>query len=83
VCAFVPVTIPVTSARPEIERAALLGDPWSWLKTRDSRSYESGDLVALGKEGWEAVTFLPLPEPDPEGVIDTTIGYLLLKRVRL
>lgn len=52
------------------------------LKTRDGRSYDFSRLDELGEDGWEAVTFVPLPKPDPEGVLDTTIGYLLLKRPR-
>lgn len=55
---------------------------YSELKTTDGRSYDWSKLDELGNEGWELAAFVPLPNPDPEGVFDTTIGYLLFKRPR-
>lgn len=39
-----------------------------------------GDLDDLGQEGWELIKIMPLPEPDPKGVFDTTIGAMVLRR---
>jgi hypothetical protein len=50
------------------------------LKTQDGRDYIWDEVAQMGEDGWEVVAFVPLPKPDPEGVVDTTIGYLLFKR---
>lgn len=38
------------------------------------------DLEDLGREGWELLRILPLPEPDEKGPLATTVAAMLLRR---
>jgi hypothetical protein len=41
------------------------------------------NLGKAGDDGWELVTILPLPQPDPKGFYDTTVALMILKRPQL
>lgn len=38
------------------------------------------DLTDLGRNGWELISILELPEPDDPGVFGTTIAIMVLRR---
>ena len=48
--------------------------------TAGDERYVWGDLARYGDDGWELVSIVPLPEPDPKGIFDTTVGFMILKR---
>jgi hypothetical protein len=74
------------AGRANIESAMSINNPWPRWEYRtieakwDGYRYKLDELTELGEDGWLAVTFLPLPSPDPEGFFSTTIGHLLLRR---
>lgn len=73
-----------TVRRPAPMLSHVLRYQWEYqfieLKTEDGRGYDWHEVGEMGDEGWEAVTFIPLPQPDPQGVLNTTVGYVLFKR---